>query len=145
MTSPCPMGDAAEQEENGPNEEVAKQAAATAAAASAATAAAVVVPLLHALTCPDNAARNQAEQAFNGLKEGRPEDLVYGLLEVSAGSSPPVFVARAERVAQWKVCWIVLSAFVPARSHTHTRAILQGHSNNWSPPHAAGMFRCFAR
>lgn len=44
---------------------------------------AAVVSLLHALTSSDNAARNQAEQAFNGLKDGQPEALVYGLLEVS--------------------------------------------------------------
>lgn len=86
MTSPCPMGDAADQEPKGSNEEVVKQAAAAASASAATTAAAVVVPLLHALTCSGNAARNQAEQAFNGFKESQPEDLVYGLLEVSASS-----------------------------------------------------------
>eukprot|EP00903_Cladosiphon_okamuranus_P012399 g11621.t1 len=81
------MREATDQEPTGANEGVAKQAAVAAAAAAAAAAAgsttpaAVVAPLLHALTCSDNDARNQAEQAFNNLKEGQPEDLVYGLLE----------------------------------------------------------------
>lgn len=68
------MGDASDQEPNGQNQEVAKQA----------TAATVLPSILDALTCLDNTARNGAEQAFNGLKDGQPEDLVYGLLEVSA-------------------------------------------------------------
>ncbi|CAN0152500.1 unnamed protein product, partial [Scytosiphon promiscuus] len=71
-------------------------AAATAAAANGngvgapLNAAAVVVPLLYALTSSDNAARNQAEEAFNGLKDGQPEALVYGLLEgIGSKHLPP--------------------------------------------------------
>lgn len=111
MTSRCPMGEASDQEPTGANEEVAKQAA----AAGTATAAAVVVPLLHALTCSDNAARNQAEQAFNNLKEGQPEDIVYGLLEVSGGNSLLEQLYR-------EYCAITTSgSFVCSRTITHTR------------------------
>lgn len=48
----------------------------------AATAVAVV-PLLQSLTSKDNSTRNVAEQAFNDLKDGHPEALIYGLLEVT--------------------------------------------------------------
>ncbi|CAN0226501.1 unnamed protein product [Pylaiella littoralis] len=99
MTSPCPMGDAADKKSHG---DIGKQADAAAAAAAAATAAAaagangnhnnntIVVSLLYALTSSDNSARNQAEQAFNGLKEGQPQGLVYGLLEgIGSKHLPP--------------------------------------------------------
>lgn len=94
MTSPCdeggqgsptPQCDAAKR-----TREAGGAAAAAAAAAGVASvneaAAPMVVSLLHALTSSDNSARNRAEQAFNELKQGQPEALLYGLLEVSACS-----------------------------------------------------------
>lgn len=89
MTSPCeeagqgspaPQGDAAKQAR-----EAGGAAAGAAGVANVNEAAApIVVSLLHALTSSDNSARNRAEQAFNELKQGQPEALLYGLLEVSA-------------------------------------------------------------
>lgn len=45
-----------------------------------------IVSILHDITSSQNEARNQAEQAFNGMKDAQPEALLYGLLEVSSPS-----------------------------------------------------------